>query len=158
MSSLNPALFHAEYNKVNDCFERSLILLNKIPRIWTNYLSFLLKQCLVTKIRRTFDRALRAPPLTQHSRIWALYLPFANSASRETVLRIWKRYIQVHPEDAEEFIQLLVEIGKYEEAAQKWIYVLDNPKFRSKAGKSHFQMWSELCDLLVSHARDIRGI
>ena len=36
--------------------------------------------------------------------------------------------------------------------------MLDNPEIRSKAGKSHFQMWSELCDLLVSHARDIRGI
>jgi len=34
--------------------------------------------------------------------------------------------------------------------------VLDNPKFRSKAGKSYFQMRSELCDLLVSHAREIR--
>lgn len=158
MSSLNPARFQTEYNKVNDCFERSLILLNKMPRIWTEYLSFLLKQCLVTKTRRTFDRALRALPLTQHSRIWALYLPFANSASGETAVRIWKRYMQVHPEDAEEFIELLAEMGKYEEAAQKWIEVLDNPKFRSKAGKSHFQMWSELCDLLVSHAREIKGI
>jgi len=36
--------------------------------------------------------------------------------------------------------------------------VLDNPKFRSKAGKSHLQMWSELCDLLVSLAREIKGI
>ena len=158
MSSLNPARFPAEYNKVNDCFERSLILLNKMPRIWTDYLSFLLKQGLVTRIRRTFDRALRALPLTQHSRIWVLYLPFANSASGETVLMIWKRNIKVHLEDAEEFIELLVEIGKYEEAAQKWIEVLDNPKIRSKAGKSHFQMWSELCDLLVSRARDIMGI
>ena len=156
MSSLNPARFHAEYNRVNDFFERSLILLNKMPRIWTDYLSFLLKKCLVTNIRRTFDRALRALPLTQHSPIWALYLPFANSALGETALRIWKRYIQVHPEDAEEFIELLVGIGIYEEEAQKWIEVLDNPKFRSKAGGSHFQMWSELCDLLVNHAREIR--
>ena len=36
--------------------------------------------------------------------------------------------------------------------------MLDNPKIRSKAGKSHFQMWSELCDLLVIQARDFRGI
>ena len=66
--------------------------------------------------------------------------------------------MQVHPEDAEEFIELLVEIGKYGEAAQEWIEVLDNQKFRSKSGKSHFQMWSELCDLLVSHSREIKGI
>lgn len=66
--------------------------------------------------------------------------------------------MQVHPEEAEEFIDLLIEMGKYEEAAQRWIQVLDNPKFRSKQGKSHFQMWSELCDLLVGNARDIKNI
>lgn len=129
-----------------------------MPRIWTDYLSFLLKQCHVTKTRRTFDRALRALPLTQHNRIWALYIPFANSASGETAIRIWRRYMQVHPEEAEEFIELLVEMGRYEEAAQKWIQVLDNPNFRSKQGKSHFQMWSELCDLLVDNAREIKNI
>lgn len=66
--------------------------------------------------------------------------------------------MQVHPEEAEEFIELLIEMGKYEEAAQKWIQVLDNPKFRSKQGKSHFQMWSELCSLLVDNAREIKNI
>jgi len=73
-------------------------------------------------------------------------------------VRIWRRYMQVHPEDAEEFIELLVSEGKHEEAARKWIEVLDNPRFKSKEAKSHFQMWSELCDLLVTHARKIKGI
>lgn len=158
VSKLNPAKYKEQYNKVNDCFERSLILLNKMPRIWLDYLSFLLKQCLVSKTRRTFDRALRALPLTQHSRIWALYIPFANSASGETAIRIWRRYMQVHPEDAEEFIELLISQGNYEEAAEKWIEVLNNPRFKSKDGKSHFQMWSELCDLLVTHAREIKTV
>ncbi|KAF8251120.1 protein prenylyltransferase [Wilcoxina mikolae CBS 423.85] len=158
VSLLNPAKYHEEYNKVNDCFERSLILLSKMPRIWLDYLSFLLKQCLISKTRRAFDRALRALPLTQHGRIWELYLPFANSASGETAVRIWRRYMQVHPEDAEEFIELLVSQGKYEEAAEKWIEILDNPRFKSKEAKSHFQMWSELCDLLVTHAREINSI
>lgn len=158
VSPLNPAKYHEEYNKVNDCFERSLILLNKMPRIWLDYLSFLLKQCLISKTRQAFDRALRALPLTQHNRIWELYLPFANSASGETAVRIWRRYMQVHPEDAEEFIELLVAQQKYEEAAEKWIEILDNPRFKSKEGKSHFQMWSELCDLLVTHAREIKAI
>jgi len=66
--------------------------------------------------------------------------------------------MQVHPEDAEEFIELLVSQGKYEEAAEKWIEILDNPRFKSKEAKSHFQMWSELCDLLVTHAREINSI
>lgn len=158
VGSLNPVKYEEEYDKVNDCFERALVLLNKMPRIWTDYLEFLMKQCKVTKTRKTFDRALQALPPTQHSRIWALYKPFANTASGETAVRIWRRYMQIHPEDAEEFIELLVELGYYAEAAKKYVEILDNPKFRSKQGKSHFQIWSELCDLVVAHAKDIKDI
>ena len=50
-----------------------------------------------------------------------------------------------------------LEIGKYREVAQKWIEVLDNPKFRSNARKSHFHIWSKLYDLF-SRARKIKDI
>jgi len=127
VSTFNPARFHSVHSKVNDSFEPSLTLLIKMPMIWMDYLSFLLNQCLLTKTRRTFDRALRALPLTHHNRVWPPCLPFAHSTSGETALRILKRYMQVHPEDAEESIEPPVDIGKYEEAAQKWIEMLDNP-------------------------------
>ncbi|KAF8421256.1 hypothetical protein EV426DRAFT_575913 [Tirmania nivea] len=158
VTGLNPVKYEREYDKVNDCFERALVLLNKMPRIWTDYLEFLMKQCKVTKTRRTFDRALRALPITQHNRIWALYIPFANTASGETAVRIWRRYMQVHPEDVEEFIELLLHLGHYNEAARKYIEILDNPRFKSKTLKSHFQLWGELCDLLVNHAKEVKGI
>ncbi|MCJ1359767.1 MAG: pre-mRNA-splicing factor syf1 [Icmadophila ericetorum] len=151
----NPAIYLSEYAKVNALFERALILLNKIPKIWEMYLSFLMQQPLVTKTRQTFDRALRALPLTQHNRIWAKYRPFANSASGETAIRIWRRYMQIHPEDAEDFIELLVEQGHYTEAIKKYMDILNNPKFRSKNGKSNFQLWSEMVDLMVDHAKEI---
>ncbi|KAF3137674.1 pre-mRNA-splicing factor syf1 [Orbilia oligospora] len=158
VEGLNPSKYAAEYDKVNDCYESSLVLLNKMPRIWTDYLTFLLKQCKVTHTRHTFDRALRALPISQHNRIWELYIPFANSASGDTAVKIWRRYMQGHPEDAEEFIELLQEVGYYTEAAQKYIDILNNPKFKSKAGKSNFQLWMELCELLEHHARDIQGL
>ena len=145
----------ADFNKVNSLFERALILLNKMPKIWEMYLSFLMRQPLVTTTRRTFDRALRALPITQHNRIWALYRPFANSASGEVAMKIWRRYMQIHPEDGEDFIALLIEMGHYIEAVKKYIEILNNPKFRSKNNKSNFQLWSEMVDLLVSHAKVI---
>ncbi|KAL8925766.1 MAG: hypothetical protein Q9208_003263 [Pyrenodesmia sp. 3 TL-2023] len=151
----NPALHATEYAKVNALFERALILLNKMPKIWEMFLNFLMQQPMVTYTRRTFDRALRALPLTQHNRIWALYRPFANSVSGETALKIWRRYMQVHPEDCEDFISLLVEMGEYTEAVKRYMDVLNNPKFRSKNGKSHFQLWSEMVDLLVTQAKII---
>ncbi|KAI1610927.1 pre-mRNA-splicing factor syf1 [Exophiala viscosa] len=151
----NPVKYKAEFNKVNALFERALILLNKMPVIWEMYLTFLLRQPYVTKTRRTFDRALRALPVTQHNRIWRLYKSFANSAGGETAVRIWARYVQIHPEDMEDYIDLLIEAGHYLEAVKRYMQILDNPKFRSKHIKSEFQLWSEMVELMVTKARDL---
>ncbi|KAH7411331.1 hypothetical protein BKA64DRAFT_569478 [Cadophora sp. MPI-SDFR-AT-0126] len=155
LGKLNPAIYRSEYAKVNALYERALILLNKMPRIWEMYLSFLLLQPIVTLTRRTFDRALRALPITQHNRIWALYRPFANSASGQTAVKIWRRYMQIHPEDVEDFIELLVEMGHYTEAVKKYMDILNNPKFRSKNSKGHYQLWIEMVDLIVGHAKTV---
>lgn len=151
----NPAVHSADYAKVNALFERALILLNKMPKIWDMYLGFLMQQPLVTHTRRTFDRALRALPITQHNRIWALFRPFANSASGQTATKIWQRYMQIHPEHSEDFITLLLELGHYTDAVKRYMDILNNPKFRSKEGKSNFQLWSEMVDLLVEKANEV---
>ncbi|OHF01412.1 pre-mRNA-splicing factor SYF1 [Colletotrichum orchidophilum] len=155
VSKLNAAIFPAEYQKVNALFERALILLNKMPRIWELYLKFLLQQPLITTTRRTFDRALRALPLTQHNRIWALYKPFVNSPAGISAVKVWRRYMQIHPEDAEDFIELLVQVGFYTEAVKKYMDILNNPRFTSKQGKGHYELWSEMVDLMVEHAAEI---
>ncbi|PWY95854.1 pre-mRNA-splicing factor syf1 [Aspergillus sclerotioniger CBS 115572] len=151
----NATVYRAEYQKVNALFERALILLNKMPRIWELYLAFMLQQPIVTQTRRTFDRALRALPITQHNRIWKLYKTFARSASGQTAVKIWARYMQIHPENSEEYIQLLVEMGQYTEAVKRYMQILDDPRFQSKEGKSNFQLWTEMVDLLVSKAKKI---
>lgn len=156
ISKLNASAYAAEYRKVNALFERALILLNKMPRIWEMYLKLLMLQPLVTTTRHTFDRALRALPITQHNRIWALYRPFANSAGGETAVRVWRRYMQVHPEDAEDFIELLVQSGLYTEAVRTYITVLNNARFRSKKARGHYELWSEMIDLLVEHANEVQ--
>ncbi|KAM0279814.1 hypothetical protein ACHAQH_004365 [Verticillium albo-atrum] len=152
---LNAAIFSSEYRKVNALFERALILLNKMPRIWELYLKFLLRQPLVSNTRRAFDRALRALPVSQHKRIWRLYRPFADSLSGMTAVKIWRRYMQIHPEDSEDFIELLVEVGLYTEAVTKYIDILNNTRFTSKHGKGHFELWNEMVDLIVDHATEI---
>ncbi|TKX24292.1 pre-mRNA-splicing factor syf1 [Elsinoe australis] len=155
LKARNPARHQSEYNKVNALFERALILLNKMPRIWEMYLTFLCQQPLVTQTRRTFDRALRALPTTQHDRIWKLYRSFANSAGGETAVRIWRRYMQLHPEFAEDYIELLVEHKKYTEAVREYIKVLNNPKFKSREAKGPFQLWTEMLELIIDHARKV---
>ncbi|KAI9725237.1 MAG: pre-mRNA-splicing factor syf1 [Chrysothrix sp. TS-e1954] len=152
----NPAKYAAEYDKVNALFERALILLNKMPKIWEMYLKFLTKQPLITTTRRVFDRALRSLPATQHNRIWTQFRPFALTASGETSIRIWRRYLQIHPEDAEDFIDILVERQQYTEAVQKYIEILNNPRFKSKEAKGPFQFWTEMVELMIDHAREIK--
>ena len=92
-------------------------------------------QCKITHTRRAFDRALRALPLTQHHRIWPLYIKFVRKHNVvETTLRVYRRYmkvctwpmcevhtdsVQVCPENTEEFIDYLKSIGHLDEAARK---------------------------------------
>lgn len=119
------------------------------------YLKFLMQQPLLTPTRRAFDRALRALPITQHGRIWALYRPFANSASGATALKVWRRYIQAHPENTEDYIELLVHLQQYTEAVRSYIAILNNPRFASKYSKGSYELWSEMVDLLVEHATGV---
>jgi len=151
----NPSKFQAHYVKVNSLFEWALVLLNKMPRIWEMYLTFLMRQPLVTTTRRTFDRALRALPITQHDRIWALYRPFANTASGETAVRIWRRYMQIHPEYTEDYIKLLVDMRRYTEAVKQYLKILNDPRFKSRDVKSPFDLLFEMLDIIVDHPNDI---
>ncbi|KAI9848069.1 MAG: pre-mRNA-splicing factor syf1 [Sclerophora amabilis] len=155
LASLNPAVHKMEFFKVNALFERALILLNKMPKVWDMYLSFLMRQPIITHTRRTFDRALRALPITQHNRIWAHFRRFANSVGGDTAVKVWRRYLQIHPEDAEDFIDLLIETQNYTEAVRKYMEILNNPRFRSKHGRSNFQIWGEMVDLMVIHAETV---
>ena len=153
--NMSVVLHQAEFRRVNAIFEESLVLLNKMPRIWEMFLKFLLRQPLVTYTRHTFDRALRALPLTQHYRIWALYKPFAHSAGGKTLFAVWRRYIQIHPDDAEDYIDMLLDLGKYTEAVQEYIKILDNPSFKSKQAKGPFTLWMEMLDLCIDHAKQV---
>lgn len=40
-----------------------------MPRLWVDYLAFIVKLGSGTKARRTFDRALQALPITQHDKV-----------------------------------------------------------------------------------------
>ncbi len=74
---------HPAVESLNNTYERALVSMHKMPRIWLEYLELLVDQRLVTKVRRTFDRALVALPITQHDRVWILYLVRARARAGE---------------------------------------------------------------------------
>lgn len=148
------------YEEVNNCFERALVFMHRMPRIWIEYCTLLDKQCLITKTRRTFDRSLEALPITQHSRIWVHYLDFIKKEHIpiETAVRIYKRYLQLHPENAEDYIDYLHAKNRIDEAVTLFCDIINRPNFQSKRNKSKYQLWEELCDMICDYADQIHTI
>lgn len=147
------------YDDVNNCFERSLVFMHKMPRIWMDYCTFLTEQWKITSTRRAFDSALRALPITQHHRIWPLYLKFLKKHHiPETAVRVFRRYLKLCPEDTEEYIDYLVSIEKLDEAAVKLAQLVNNENFQSKHGKSNHQLWNELCELISKNPDKIHSL
>ncbi|CAL1140295.1 unnamed protein product [Cladocopium goreaui] len=131
-----------------------------MPRIWLHYIEFLMKQKKITRARRALDRALRSLPITQHSRIWELYVKFIKDGEvpKETALCAFRRYLMLEPDHVEIYIAYLRTIGRYDEAAQKLANVVDDEDFSSMEGKTRHQLWMDLCDLVSKHPADIKAL
>ena len=137
---------------VNNCFERSLVFLHKMPRIWIEFCEFLMRQKCLSKIRRTLDRALQSLPITQHNRIWPKYLKFVKSYDiPETAVRVYKRYLKLQPEAAEDFVQYLISVERLDEAALKLAEIVNRDDFISREGKSKHQLWTELSEIICKN-------
>ncbi|KAJ4833905.1 hypothetical protein Tsubulata_032939 [Turnera subulata] len=149
-----------EFEALNHTFERALVTMHKMPRIWAMYLQALTEQGCVSRSRRAFDRALRALPVTQHGRIWELYLRFVRQEGVpiETSLRVYRRYLMYDPGHIEDFIEFLSNSGLWKESAQRLASVLNDDQFYSIKGKTKHSLWLELCDLLTKHAKEVSGL
>ncbi|KAK9069138.1 hypothetical protein SSX86_013254 [Deinandra increscens subsp. villosa] len=156
----NLPISHSHYQTLNNTFERALVTMHKMPRIWILYLTSLTEQRLVTRTRRTFDRALCALPVTQHDRIWEPYLVFVSQRGVpiETSLRVYRRYLKYDPGHIEDLIEFLLNSGLWQEAAERLAGVLNDDRFYSIKGKTKHRLWLELCDLLTQHATEISGL
>ncbi|XP_027489093.1 pre-mRNA-splicing factor SYF1-like, partial [Corapipo altera] len=86
----------------------------QMPRIWLDYCQFLAEQGRITRTRRTFDRALRALPITQHRRLWPPYLSFVRKHPLpETAVRVFRRFLKLCPEEAEQYVSYLRSVGGF---------------------------------------------
>ncbi|CAL9085670.1 unnamed protein product [Musa acuminata var. zebrina] len=148
------------FDSLNNTFERALVTMHKMPRIWLMYLASLSEQRLLTRGRRTFDRTLRALPVTQHDRIWEPYLALVSlpGVPVETSLRVFRRYLLFDPSHIEDFINFLIASRRWQEAAERLAGVLNDDSFHSIKGKTRHQLWLELCDILTRHATEVSGL
>lgn len=148
------------YQKVNNCFERSLAHMHKFPRIWKEYLTFMMKQKLLNATRHAFDSALGALPITQHLQwIWPLYLTFAQESNvPETACRVFRRYLKVESNDKEEFIKYLKKAAKLDQAALVLAEIVNDEDYVSTHGKSRHDLWTELLTLIVKNPSKIKSM
>ena len=149
---------HQTRKKVLATFERALVHMGAYPVIWARFLEFLTESSpSLTLARRAFDRALRSLPVTQHDRIWPLYLKFASSefTPTETALRVYKRYLKVEPGHREEYVAYCKSRGLHNEAARALQSMLDDRKFVSLLGRSRHQIWLDLIDLVTTRPNEI---
>eukprot|EP01080_Neovahlkampfia_damariscottae_P004265 gene4265-7601_t len=153
-------LNNSVWKLTNECFERALIFMHKMPRIWEEYLKFLMKQNLITKTRETFDRSLQSLPVTQHQRIWKLYKQFLQQKyiPIETVMSIYKRYLMLEPQNIEEYIEEMIKRENYEEACINLGKIVNEDSFRSIYEKSKNDLWIELCELISTKAEYFKNI
>eukprot|EP00903_Cladosiphon_okamuranus_P006058 g5973.t1 len=144
---------------VVNAHERALVHLHKMPRLWVDYLAFVVKLGLGTKARRTFDRALQALPITQHDKIWPPYLEWAKEFGvRETAVRVFRRYLMFDPAHREDYVDYLESEGQWEEAAKQLGICVNDEDFLSPHGHSKHEMWMRLCDLCAKHPEEVTGV
>jgi pre-mRNA-splicing factor SYF1 len=137
-------------------FERSLVHMHKMPRIWITYCEFLVSVHRGTDTRKAFDRALQALPITQHKEVWKSYIEWATGFGvPETAVRIYRRYLMYDPAYREDFVTYLLDIGQYEEAARQLSICLDDTHFVSPSGQTEHQMWMKLCDICARHPESV---
>ena len=149
----NYRLPNPHYEEVNNIHEQALIYMLKMPMIWVNYIQFLMEQNLVTKTRLILNRALQMLPITQHKKIWDIYIPWAESLTGcyKSKIEIFKRYTKFNPDYKEKFVHYLVGIKEFNYAIELIIEILNDENFYSKENKSQYYYWIMICQIINNY-------
>ncbi|KAG6836647.1 hypothetical protein H0H93_005477 [Arthromyces matolae] len=165
--SLDPIVGWEEWKSLVATFERALMWLPRMPRIWLMYLSiFHHPKCppllAHTHARHTFDRALRTLPPSLHSRVWLRYLLWAERKGGTTTAHVYRRYIAIDPSVTERFATLLLEPVNAPprplEAAKLLLSLARKAaqgKYTSPEGKSPYQLLEAWIDVVEKFADEV---
>ena len=137
--------------------EQALIYMMKMPIIWINYIQFMMEQNSITKTKIIFNKALQSIPITQHKKLWDIYIPWIESLSgcHRTKIEIFKRYTKFNPDYKEKFINYLIGIKEFNLAIYLIIEILNEENFYSKENKSQYYYWIMLCQIINNYPEEI---
>ena len=153
----NYQLPNPHYNEVNNIHEQALIYMLKMPVIWVKYIEFLMEQNQITKTREILNKALQMLPITQHKKIWDIYIPWAESLTGcyRSKIEIFRRYLKFNPDYKEKFIRYLVGIKEFTYAIELIIEILNDENFFSKENKSQYYYWVMICQIINNYPEQI---
>ncbi|EMD38479.1 hypothetical protein CERSUDRAFT_135308 [Gelatoporia subvermispora B] len=164
---LDPILGWEEWKSLIATFERALMWLPKMPRLWLLYLSifnhpFCPPLVSHTHARRTYDRALRTLPPSLHSRIWARYLLWAEKKGGATTVAVYRRYLAVDPSITERYTAILLSPENSDprplEAAKLLLSLARKAakgEYTSPEGKSPYQLLLDWLEVVEQHADEV---
>ena len=140
------------YDVLIGAYERSLVTMYRMPRIWLDYCALLMFLKRGTQTRNVFDRAIQNLPITQHDGIWKLYISWVKTfAVPETSILVFERYILYAPDQRETYFDYLIEIDRPGDAAEQLAKCLNDEDFSAPSGRSHHSLTMQLCDLCAAN-------
>jgi pre-mRNA-splicing factor SYF1 len=164
---LDPIVGWEEWKALVTTFERALMWLPKLPKLWLMYLSmFFHPKCPPllshSHARHTFDRALRTLPPSLHARVWVRYLLWAESKSVTTTVAVYRRYLLVDPSITERFTGILLAPAQSEprplEAAKLLLSLARKAargEYTSPEGKSPYQLLGDWLEVVEKFSDDV---
>jgi pre-mRNA-splicing factor SYF1 len=124
-----------------------------------DYCDLLISMLKGTETRHVFDRALQSLPITQHKKIWEMYITWAKEFGvSETTVRVYRRYLMYDQSNREDFVSYLEEINLFGEAARQLSLCVDDDKYISPQGHTKHQMWMRLCDICSNNPDEVSSI
>lgn len=130
-----------------------------MPRMWLEYCRFLMDQKHITRTRHIFDRALMSLPVTQHDKIWEIYLDWVITLpNSQTAVCVYNRYIKLNPDIREDFIEYLIDIKRYDEVVKNTIELLEDELFYSRKSKTKFDYWMLICDIISKYPERVKHL
>ncbi|KAH7889918.1 hypothetical protein F5I97DRAFT_610868 [Phlebopus sp. FC_14] len=164
---LNGVVGWEEWKSLVAIYERALMWLPKLPRLWLMYFTLFSHPMSPPMIshshaRRTFDRALRTVPPSLHSRIWVRYLLWAEGKGGATTVSVYRRYLAVDPSLTEHYTSLLLSPADSSpcplEAAKLLLSLArkaSRGEYVSPEGKSPYQLLLDFLDVVECFAEEV---
>lgn len=71
-------------------------------------------------------------------------------------MKIWRRFLRVEPQKAEEYVDYLVGVAEWDEASKWIVNLVNDEQWSSQKGRTKLELWLQLCDIVSKHSEDIK--